>query len=92
MDIHIEFLAQLGTCARQRRRTLSVEAGCTAQDAVRTALADEPEELGAMVLDGDGELRQTILIFVGDDQLDWHAYSILEPDDVIVFAPPIAGG
>ena len=92
MNIQIEFLAQLGVVAGGRLRVVEVPASCSAQDAIRAALADEAEDLRSLVLDGEGDLQPSLLVFVGDEQLDWSQPTALQPDDTIVLAPPIAGG
>lgn len=92
MNIQIEFLAQLGVVAGGRRRTVEVPDACSAQDAIREALAEDTEDLRTLVLDGEGVLRPSMLVFVGDEQLDWSQPTSLQPDDTIVLAPPIAGG
>ena len=92
MNIQIEFLAQLGVAAGGRRRTLEVSQTCSAQDAIRSALNGDGEELRALVLDAEGGLRGSLLVFVGDEQLDWDQPKALRPGETIVLAPPIAGG
>ena len=91
MDVEIEFLAQLGLAAGVRRRTLELAPPCTAQDAVRAAVATDAE-LQRLVLDEHGDLQASILAFVADDQIDWATPRELRAGESIVLAPPIAGG
>jgi sulfur-carrier protein len=92
MNIHIEFLAQLGQLAGDRRRTIAFDGPCTAQDAVRQVIAEDSDEFRGLVLDAEGDLHRSILMFVRDTQSDWRTPIELHPDDTIVLSPPIAGG
>ena len=92
MTIHIEFLAQLGQLAGGKHRTVGFDGPCTAQDAVRQSIAEDPEAFRSLVLDENGELHRTLLMFVRDQQVDWNPPVDLDPDDTIVLSPPIAGG
>jgi len=92
MNIQIEFLAQLGVVAGDRRRALEVPQACSAQDAIRAALAGDNGELRDLILTEEGGLRNSLLVFVGDEQLDWERPKPLQPGETIVLAPPIAGG
>ena len=92
MNIHIEFLAQLGVLAGGRHRNLEVSGACTAQEAIRAVLADDAVELRSLVFDSQGDLKPSLLVFVGEEQLDWQQPTALQPNDTIVLATPIAGG
>ncbi len=92
MSIHIEFLAQLGQLAGGKRRTLGFDGLCTAQEMVRRAIAGDSEEFRSLVLDENGDLQRTLLMFVHDQQVDWRTAVELRAGDTIVLAPPIAGG
>ena len=92
MNIHIEFLAQLGQLAGGKHRTIAFDGPCTAQDALRQTIAEDPEEFRSLILDQEGQLRRSLLMFVRNAQCDWDQPIELEPDDTIVLSPPIAGG
>ena len=92
MTIHIEFLAQLGQLAGGKHRTIGFDGPCTAQDVVRRAIADDSEEFRSLVLDENGDLQRTLLMFVHNEQVDWRTPVSLRAGDTIVLSPPIAGG
>ena len=92
MTIHIEFLAQLGQLAGGKHRTVGFDGECTAQDVVRRVIADDSEEFRALVLDENGDLRRSLLMFVHEEQVDWKTPVSLCAGDTIVISPPIAGG
>ena len=76
MNIHIEFLAQLGQLAGGKQQTI----------------AEDSEEFRALILDQEGQLQRSMLMFVRNSQCDWQTPVDLEPGDTIVLSPPIAGG
>ncbi len=92
MNIHIEFLAQLGQLAGGKHRTIGFESPCTAQDVVRRVIADDSDEFRSLVLDENGDLRRSLLMFVHEEQVDWQTPVELRAEDTIVLSPPIAGG
>ena len=92
MTIHIEFLAQLGQLAGGKHRAIGYDGPCTAQDMVRRAVADDSEEFRTLVLDENGDLRPSLLMFVHDEQVHWQTPVVLSAGDTIVLSPPIAGG
>ena len=92
MNIHIEFLAQLGQLAGGKHRTVGFDGTGSAQDVVRRVIAADAEEFRAAVLDQNGDLRPTVLMFVRDEQVDWCVPVELRAGDTIVLASPIAGG
>jgi molybdopterin converting factor small subunit len=92
MNIHIEFLAQLGQLAGGKHRTIAFDGPCTAQDALRQTIAEDSEEFRALILDQEGQLQRSMLMFVRNSQCDWQTPVDLEPGDTIVLSPPIAGG
>ena len=92
MSIHIEFLAQLGQLAGGKHRALGFDGPCTAQDVVRRAIADDSDEFRSLVLDENGDLRKSLLMFVHNQQIDWQTPVELKAGDTIVLSPPIAGG
>lgn len=92
MSIHIEFLAQLGQLAGGKHRTIGYDGPCSAQDMVRRAIAGDSDEFRSLVLDEDGNLRRSLLMFVHNRQVDWQAPVTLQSGDTIVLSPPIAGG
>ena len=49
MNIHIEFLAQLGQLAGGKHRTIAFDGPCTAQDALRQTIAEDTEEFRALL-------------------------------------------
>ena len=92
MKIHIEFLAQLGQLAGGKYRSIAFDGPCTAQDAVRQSIAEDPEEFRALVLDDAGDLQRSVLMFVRNAQCDWQTPVDVDAGDTIVLSPPIAGG
>jgi hypothetical protein len=72
--------------------TIDLPAGGTLDQLAR-ALADRHgEELRRMLLDGDGRLQRSVLVFLGEEQVAPGTDPALRDGQTITFAAPISGG
>ena len=92
MNIKVSFFAQLGQAAGTRQRQLEVDDGRTVQDVVRALAAEYGGAFRELVLAGDDRLQPTVLVFVGEEQVDWGTAAPLSDGDEILLVTPIAGG
>lgn len=92
MQLTIEYTAQLRRAAGAAVETIDLTAGCSLQQ-LALALADRHgQELRRLLLNGDGRLQRSILIFVGEEQIAPDSEASLRDGQTITFAAPISGG
>lgn len=89
MNVVVRYLAQLRQIAGRPVDNLALPASCTVGQLV-ARVAESSEGLRRVLLDDSGELRSTILVFVGDEQAGKDR-PLKDGDDVILMTP-IAGG
>lgn len=87
MKIKIELWGQLKQAAGQPEFELEVADGATVQDAVGQLAGDA---LKAVLLDGDGLLCESNLVFVDGNQI--RPSDVLMDGSTITLMSPIAGG
>ena len=85
----VRYLAQLRQLAGRADDRLTLAGPCTVADLVRR-LASSDDRLRHVLLDDRGEVRGSILIFIGDDQADRNC--LVNDGDEITLMTPIAGG
>mgnify|MGYP002624460560 CR=1 FL=1 len=90
MQVTIRYMAQLKRAADTNSETLEVDDQSTVQSLL-VRLTREHPDLERMLLN-DGQLQPTILVFVGDDQVDDPQAQTLSEGDVVTLLSPIAGG
>lgn len=92
MQVTIEYAAQVKQAAGVGSETVSVDEGCSVQELIRRTAEAHGEEFRRLVLDGDGRLHPSILLFVGDDQVRWETPVALKEADVVTLLSPVSGG
>jgi hypothetical protein len=65
---------------------------CALEDVVRWALQRHGEELRRVLVDADGRLQRSILVFVDEEQRAGGAGAKLRDGQTITFVAPISGG
>ena len=89
MNINVQFISQLKTAAGIPSVTVDLADGSTMKDLARTVSAQFGPPLKAMIIGEDGNPRSGVLVFSGDDQVDWDAPA---NTDQVTFMSAIAGG
>jgi molybdopterin converting factor small subunit len=89
MNIEVRYLAQLRPAAGRGAETVEAPDGCTVAALLRL-LAGRGERLRAVLLDQQGDVRATILAFVGEEQAERDR--VLRDGDEVTLMTPIAGG
>lgn len=92
MRVTVEYFAQLRGSTGVPSRTVDIDGECTAQELI-TRLAEEyGQAFRSLVLNGNGALQPSILLFVGERQVRWHEARALADGDALFLASPVAGG
>lgn len=89
MKVGIRYLGQLRTAAEVGHEMLEIADGLRVRELLAQAVAARPK-LSAMVLGSENEIQKTLLIFIGDQQVD--ASRVLREGDEVLLMTPIAGG
>jgi molybdopterin converting factor small subunit len=91
MKIAVRYMAQIRQAAGVGGEAVELAAACGADELV-TQLARGREPLRRLLLDADGRLHPTILLFVNDEQVPAWERTLLRDGDVVTVLSPVAGG
>jgi molybdopterin converting factor small subunit len=92
VKVTVEYAAQVKKAAGIASESLDVDEQTTAQDIVRQVARAHGAGLSDLILNGDGDLHPSILLFVGDDQVAWSLPVSLRDRDVVTILSPVSGG
>ena len=92
MTVTINYLAQLKQITGIPSESITIDGACSVQDLVRQVAEKQRNSLGSFLLDTEGNLRNSILVIVGDNQVHWEIPMQLKEGDEISFLSPLAGG
>ena len=91
MKITVRYATQLKQRAGTDAEELELTEAASVQACLQ-AVSQRHTDLQSLLLDANGSLSSTILVFVGDDQIDDPATATLKEGDVVTLLSPIAGG
>ncbi|MCC6420317.1 MAG: MoaD family protein [Gemmataceae bacterium] len=91
MRVAVKYLAQVKQATGRASEAVELESGSSIQDLVRR-LADRHGEALRRLLLRDGRLHDSILLFVGAEQVRWDSPAPLSDGDVVTVLAPMAGG
>ena len=92
MQVTVEYAAQVKQAAGVRTETVDIDDGCSAQDVVARVAESHGDPLKGLLLDGEGQLQRSILLFVRGEQVRWETPAPLNDRDVVTILSPISGG
>ena len=92
MKITIRYLAQLKLAAGVGSETVEMAAPSSIRDLLVLVTRQRGEALRKMLLDSEGRVHPTILVFVGDEQVDADLRAELNEGAMVTLLSPIAGG
>ena len=92
MQITVEYAAQVKRATGTGRETVDVETAATLRQLVCHVIARHGETLKPVLLDADGNLHPSILVFVNNEQCCNIAEHELSDGDTVAFLSPISGG
>ena len=92
MKVEVTYVGQVRAAAGTSIETVELDDSATVA-ACATQLADRHgEEFGRLLLDDEGVLRPSILVFLADEQIQDAASTTLADGNVLTFLTPLAGG
>lgn len=92
MDIDVSYVAQVQSVTGKATETISLEGPATVRTLAEKLIDTHGPPLGGLLLDPDGAPRKSILVFLGDDQLDWNDPKELKDGDKVMLLSPLSGG
>lgn len=92
MTITITYETQLKRAIGTASESIDVPDAANAVDVVRAAAGRHDAEVANMLLDTDGNVRSSVLMFVGDQQITRDTRHQLTDGDTIILMSPISGG
>lgn len=92
MQVSVTYLAQLKQATGTATETVELQAGSTVRDLVARLADRHGAGFSTLVLTEDGNLRRTILLFAGQEQITWDPPRALDDGDDVTILSPIAGG
>ncbi len=92
MNIEIHYVAQLKTIRGLARETLELDQATSVRGVIDHLVRQQGNKFGQMLLNGDGTVRPSILVFVDDAQVDPEAAGSLTDGQTLTLLSPMAGG
>jgi molybdopterin converting factor small subunit len=93
MQITIQYESQARRAAGVSSETIEVPDGCRSIcDCIRTVAAAHGEELKPILVNADGEVQPTLLVFLNDSQIVRGTESMLSDGDTLTLMTPLSGG
>ncbi|MGF1578485.1 MAG: MoaD/ThiS family protein [Gemmataceae bacterium] len=91
MLVNVGYMAQIKVAAGTGEEQIELPESASVADLVQ-AITDRHKGLKNLLLDEQGLLRPTILVFINDAQADDGMRTTLKDSDDVSFLSPIAGG
>jgi molybdopterin converting factor small subunit len=90
MKVAVRYMAQMKQAAGVAEEQVELAVSCPVRDLLLHLADRQGNPLRNLLLGPDGGPQPTVLIFIGDQQVDLTAR--LQEGDVVTFLSPIAGG
>lgn len=92
MQITIQYEAQARRAAGIGSETIDVSESSSVGDCIRAVADARGEKLKPMLVNSDGKIQATLLVFLNDNQTIWDADRPLSAGDVLTLMTPMSGG
>ncbi len=92
MEVTVEYAAQVKRAAGIASETLPLDEGDSTRELLAAIADRHGQPLTDILLDADGKLQRSILVFVGDRQAREDAPLALADRDIVTILSPISGG
>jgi molybdopterin converting factor small subunit len=91
MKVEVRYAAQVRHAAGRAAEVIELEGPCSAAELVARLALSRPALRGLLLGEGGG-LQPSLLLFVGDEQVDPGGARPLRDGDVVTVLSPMAGG
>ncbi len=92
MNVKVEYAAQVKRAAGVGSEEIECNSPCTVQQLVAQLADQHGDPLKNLLVDQDGNLQRSILLFIGDNQARWDDPAELNDRDTVTILSPISGG
>lgn len=92
MQIRIQYKTQARQVAGVGSEVIEVPGPCRVSDCIRQVAETRGGELKSILVDGDGDIHPTLLLFVDDEQVSRDDDAELADGSTLTILPPISGG
>jgi MoaD family protein len=92
MKVAVRYQAQLRQTTGCTSEVIVLDGPCSLQQLMRQLADRHGERLRGMLLDADGRLQPSILLFVNEEQVRWDTPRQLQDGDEVTILSPMAGG
>jgi molybdopterin converting factor small subunit len=92
VKVTLRYETQLKRAVGTAAEAIEVPEGSGVGEVVRTAAQQHGDRVAAMLLDDRGQVRSSVLIFVGDEQIAAGDARPLTDGSTITLTSPISGG
>ncbi|NOX54903.1 MAG: MoaD/ThiS family protein [Planctomycetes bacterium] len=92
MKVKVEYAAQVKRAAGVSSEEFEFTGPCTLGELLDRIVERHGDAIREVLLDQEGCLQPSMLVFVGEDQVRGDQARPLQDGDVVTFLPPISGG
>lgn len=92
MKVTLHYETQLKRAVGTAAETLDVPDQSGVSDVIRAAAGKHGERVATMLLDDQGQVRHSVLIFIGDEQISAGDAFELTDGSTLTLMSPISGG
>ncbi|MCA9041256.1 MAG: MoaD/ThiS family protein [Planctomycetaceae bacterium] len=92
MRITVEYMAQIKRAAGTAREEVELPGGATLGETLSQLAKQHGDPLAGMLLDADGKPINSLLLFLGEDQVRLEKNPVLQDGAQLTISTPISGG
>jgi molybdopterin converting factor small subunit len=92
MKVTVHYSAHLRQATGVATESIELEPLCSLPELVSRLVSDRGTALRHLLLEPQGELRNSVLTIVNDEQVHWQTPTQLQEGDDITFLSALAGG
>lgn len=92
MNVTVQYETLLKRAAGTASDEIDVDGACDVRAAIQAVADRRRETLASLLLAEDGDVRSSVLIFVGDRQISPGESHQLQDGDIVTLMTPISGG
>lgn len=92
MNVTVTYETQLKRATGATAETVDVPHGSSIVDVIQAVVQRHDDQVSGMLLGSDGNVRPSILIFLGEEQISPDATRKLTDGDTVTLMSPISGG
>ncbi len=92
MQIHIEYHGQSRSCTGCGTETIEIDGDADLRLVLETLAERHGDAMRSLLFDAQGNISRTMLVFLGDEQVDWQQPPTPTAGVCVTLLSPISGG